>query len=234
MGQDSEYVDLHGGSRAYVYDHGSGIEGVGSYGEFIYAIYTHARLSGMVEDRLETLERKLENHYGEHSEPTKSVGPKPEMAHIVAQHLDSRLDGMELTDEDRERLQAWADEGFTECPECGEEWRPTPYTPDSQGERCRDCEAKRLRQMDVSADVSELREYLENEVPDEVPPSEFHDDEFYALAMEVFMEAEGEERQALHHQLGEASDEIMDAVVEERTVDKEYIRGILDEVDEDG
>jgi len=112
MGQQSQYVDLREGSRKYIYEHGSGVKEFGSYGKFIHALLTHARLSGMKGNRLKKLKQSLESQYGTHTEEGKHIGPKAEMAHILSEHLDWRLEGMELTETDDERLQEWADESF--------------------------------------------------------------------------------------------------------------------------
>lgn len=140
MGQGSQYVDLREGSQKYFYDNGSKVRGFGSYGEFIYALSTHARRSGMKAGRLMRLEDFLRNLYGENMEKVEDVGPRAEMAHILAEHLDQRLDRMELTKREEKGLQDWADKSFVECQGCSEEWRVT--TPEKV--RCRDCHKELL------------------------------------------------------------------------------------------
>lgn len=231
MGQESEYVDLGDGSREYLYDNGHSISGTGfnlDYGDWIGALCVHAELAGL--DDVDLLERSMENHYGVHRNDVQAVGPRPEMAHVVAQHLDTRLDGWELSDETLEKLQSYANEAFVTCPECGTRWRPTAYITSMQGDKCRDCYTKELLQVDVSCDTSEMESYVRTEIPDDAPPAGTMDDEFYALTMNEFMEREGEERNALAHQLGEAADEIQEAGIEERPVDKEMVLSILDRV----
>lgn len=233
MSQESEYVDLGDGSREYIYDDGHSVAGHGftlDYGPWIFALCKHARLAGFPEETVDELERDLENHYGVHSEETQQIGPKPEMAHIVAQHIDSRLDSLELHEDMVEQLQSHAEEAFANCPQCDARWRPTPYITDEQGDLCRDCWNEKLMARDVSCDTDELRRYVEEELPDDIPPTETQDDEFYALTMYQFTDREGTERNALAHQLGEAADEIMDAHEEERPVDKDKILRILDRV----
>lgn len=228
MGQSSEYVDLGDGSREYLYDNGHSISGTGfsmDYGDWIGALSVHAELAGL--DDVKQLERSLENHYGVHRNEVQAVGPRPEMAHTVAQHLDSRLDGWELTDEAEQKLAEYAEQAFVNCPECGDRWRPDVYITEMQGNKCRNCWTEELKQMDVSCDTEEMEQFVRalNGVP-----TDEDDDEFYALTMEQFMEREGAERNALAHQLGEAADEIQEANIENREVDKERVLTILESV----
>jgi hypothetical protein len=239
MGQDSQYVPLHGGSRAYIYGDGSKIQGIGSYGAFVDALCIHAEQAGFPEEDVDVLQTELERHYGEprkteYDGAPATIGPKAEMAHIVAQHLDSRLDSLLLTERHLRMLRRYAEESFTACPDCGDLHRPDVYTPDEQGELCMECYEQKLRQMGVTADVSELEEYVEETLPDRVPPEEFHDDEFYALCSEVWMDRESNvERQALNFILGDAADEVMDAMHEDRPVNKEAMLLILDQVSDE-
>jgi len=230
QGQSSEYVDIHDGSMQYIYGTGHNIDGVGTYGEFIDALCKHAEHAKL--DRVQDLEQKLVNHYGERRDNATAIGFKPEMAHIIAQHLDSRLDNIEYTDADEQALREYAESAYDTCTDCGDKWRDTPFHPDSQDGRCDDCYADYLKSLDVSADVGEMIEYAEIEIPENIPPDPHHDDEFYALAMQVFADASGERRMALQHQMGEITDEVVEAVSREETVDTDALVEQLEAIDE--
>lgn len=226
-GDEFEYIDVPGESRERIVEAEFTVEPFQSLGNFIQAMCSHMYLADFDEERIAEFQRKVENIYGEPRGEQAMIGPQPEMAEVIAMHLDEH---MELSDEDVSLLQEHANGAFMECSECGESWRPATMKPPSQEELCNNCYRDMLMEMDVEADVSEMLNFIDTFVPDNGPPSPDEDENFYALAMEVFTQADGDRAAALHHQLGEACDELHEAAAEERPADKDFIRGILEDI----
>lgn len=130
MGQDGQYVDIPEGSMYYLYGDGENIGGW-SYGQF-------AALIGSTIDEIRpeedgtygggngNVKNKFANHFDGWDEDYRGGIAPPERAEIFCQCVDSRIDGLTLSDELQEAAQEWAEEAddtLQECEYCGEEFR---------------------------------------------------------------------------------------------------------------
>lgn len=231
--QDSQYVEIPDGSNCYYYSDGSMVCGFGgSYGEFIDALCQHAERADFDDVRREEFQRACENRLGEPRGSVEQIGPRPEMAHIIAQFLDHRLDSMELKDSDLSKLNEHAQNAYQDCVDCGEKHREfSPFM--EQRDRCNECHKEYMLQKDVSADISRMREYFDENVPKKRPPDDIHDDQMYAELMRTISSHDGEKAEALNQQLGQVCDEIQEACIEERGVDCEFVRDVFDDIHEE-
>lgn len=128
MGQEGSYVDIPYGSVQYLYDNGEDIEG---WSDEQFAGVVIEALDGVDADRFDKsylfeIKCGFEEYFGGIDHEYSGGVPQPERAEIFCQCVDSRFDGVELTDEMCEAMQDSFDRNdyVFDCAHCGEEFRP--------------------------------------------------------------------------------------------------------------
>jgi hypothetical protein len=128
QGSDGRYVEIPGGSSYYLYDNGRDIGG--------WSHEQWAAIIGGLVDELDPwmgeptpdeIRSAFEEHYGGWDDKRNGGIRPPERAEIFCQCVDSRIDGLELTDELQEAAQEWADsfDATRKCDHCGQDFYPS-------------------------------------------------------------------------------------------------------------
>lgn len=125
MSQEGQYVDIPKGSKYYLYDNGRNIEGW-SYGEFGALIGQVADEIDIGEDEATSIKAGFRAHFEGWDEDYDGGVSPPERGEIFCQCVDSRIEGLELTDSLQSAVQEWVEshDVLKECEYCGDEFRP--------------------------------------------------------------------------------------------------------------
>ena len=161
MDQEGSYVDIPGNSKVYLYYNGDSIGGW-SKEQFCAVLWDYVDENVDIPDDTEkqTLHNKFTDYFDGIDREYNGGVPDPECAEIVAQCIDSRFEGVELTEDMQTALQDsfTADEWLFDCQYCGTEFRPyfrsgEPYT--CQNDECSEKQDAEI----LGLTIHELREY---------------------------------------------------------------------------
>jgi hypothetical protein len=129
MGQDGQYVDIPEGSHYYIYGNGETING--------WSDAQFAALIGGVVDEIDWdgrivasyIKQQFSDHFGGWNDQYRGGIAPPERGEIFCQCVDSRIDGLELTEELHTAVEEWVDafDAYRECEYCGEAFRSAFY-----------------------------------------------------------------------------------------------------------
>lgn len=127
---EGQYIDIPCGSVHYIYHDGNHINGW-TEGEFAALIVSVLEDANWVQEResfsqsYDYIKQQFEEHFDTLDYDYRGGICPPERAEIFCKCVNSRIDGLTLTDEMIDILRKWVESHdlVTECTHCGDEFR---------------------------------------------------------------------------------------------------------------